>query len=99
MSASAPSVFADAGILCYEDGYLTQGLELLSLRLELAGAGDLLTVLTLTCWGTDRNDCPHCALTKGTPDPHPRPPTPPPPPPPGPKGIGANDVTDPRAGE
>ena len=85
----APSVFADAGVLCFEEGALVEGLEILSLRLEIAGAGSLLDVLMATCWGTDRDDCPHCRIpvryhrdTKGTPDPHPKPPPPPPPPPP-----------------
>ena len=87
----AVDVFADAGIVAWQDGVLPDALAELSVRLDLAGAGDLLDTLIRTCWGPDRRDCPHCAIdiryaTKGTPDPHPKPQPPPPPPPPDPKG-------------
>jgi hypothetical protein len=79
--------FAEAGILAAHQGVLDRALVELALRLDLAGAGDLLTEITNeTCWdATDQHDqCPRCGtVLKGTPNPHPKPPPPPPPPKPG----------------
>lgn len=78
-------LFVEAGVLAHETGDLPDALELLAIRLDLAGAGELLATLTRTCWQPEHelDTCPSCgAELKGTPNPH-RPPPPPPPPPPG----------------
>ena len=67
--------FAELGVMCYRDGALADGLELLAHRLDYAGAGDLVAeLLGLEFTGVKQ-------------DPKPVPtPKPPPPPPPPPKG-------------
>lgn len=37
--------FAELGVMCYRDGALTEGLELLAHRLDYAGAGQLVAEL------------------------------------------------------
>jgi len=85
-------VFADVGVMAAEDGVLPDALAELAVRLDLAGAGDLLTEMTSrTCWQVSHGDqVPGCRC-KGTPNPKPTPPPPskpaapkPPPPPPPP---------------
>lgn len=79
-------LFVEAGQLAHDTGVLPEAIELLGVRLDMAGAGDLLATLTRACWhATDQHEhCPTCgADLKGTPNPHqPKPPPPPPPPPP-----------------
>jgi hypothetical protein len=54
--------FVELGLMAHQDGILPDALAELAVRLDIAGAGDLLTTLTNTCWGPDRHNCPHCAL-------------------------------------
>lgn len=79
-------VFVDAGLLAHDTGQLPEALELLAIRLDLAGHGDLLGQLTRTCFTAHVDDgiCPACGHELKAPpgDPHPKPPPPPPPPPP-----------------
>ncbi len=79
--------FVAAGQLAHDQGVLDRALAELAVRLDLAGAGDLLTEITNeTCWhATDQHEqCPTCGtVLKGNPNPHPKPPPPPPPPRPG----------------
>lgn len=79
-------VFADMGVMAAEDGVLPDALAELAVRLDIAGAGDLLTQVTsLTCWavyhGAGKPGC-RCPEAKGTPNPRPTPPPPPKPAPP-----------------
>lgn len=81
-------VFVDAGLLAHDTGQLPEALELLAVRLDMAGAGELLAQLTRSCFDRHGDDgiCPACGHDLKAPpgDPHPRPtppPTPPPPPP------------------
>jgi hypothetical protein len=62
VNGTAVDVFVDAGIEAHDRGVLPDALAELSIRLDLVGAGDLLDVLMATCWGPDRDDCPHCAI-------------------------------------
>lgn len=73
-------VFVDAGMLAHDTGQLPAALEELAIRLDLAGAGELLTAITdRTCWGVG-DQCPHCGTDmKAPPNPHPKPPDPKPP--------------------
>lgn len=80
-------MFADAGLIAAQERRLPDALAELAIRLDLAGAEELVTQLTnLTCWavthGAGEPGC-RCAV-KGTPNPQPI--KPPPPPPPKPKG-------------
>ena len=79
-------LFVDAGMLAHDTGQLPAALEELAIRLDLAGAGDLLSLITdRTCWAPHADVCPRCGHDlKRDPQPHPRPPKPPPPPPPQP---------------
>jgi hypothetical protein len=72
MPSAVVNGFAELGVMAYEDGILPDALAELSIRLDLAGAGPLLDQLIATCWGPNRDDCPHCAIdirygTKGRP--------------------------------
>jgi len=81
-------IFADTGVIAAEDGLLPEALAELAVRLDLAGAGDLLTLMVdRTCWQVSHGDLvPGCRCAKGTPNPKPTPPPPPrPQPPKGPK--------------
>lgn len=74
-------VFADAGQLAAADGVLPDALAELAVRLDLAGAGALLTEITdRTCWAATHGAVAGCRCQKGNPDPRPIPPPPPPPP-------------------
>lgn len=66
--------FAELGVMCYRDGVLADGLELLAARLDYAGAGEFVAeILHLEFTDSDKRD--------------PKPvPTPKPPPSPNPKG-------------
>lgn len=79
----AVDLFAQAGIAAHDQGVLPDALLELSIRLEIAGAGDLLTFITNhTCWTPhDDEPCPSCGhmSDKRDPQPHPKPPPPPPP--------------------
>jgi hypothetical protein len=81
VTAPTVAVFVTAGLMAHEDGVLDRALAELSIRLDL-------DTLMATCWGPDRDDCPHCAIpvryqtAKPNPQPHPKPTPPPPPPPP-----------------
>ena len=66
--------FVDLGVECWHQGTLFDALELLAARLDLAGAGELVTEIMAVDWSP----------AKGTPNPTPKPP--PPPPRPTPKG-------------
>lgn len=79
-------VFADTGLMAVEDGDGRRALAEFAVRLDLAGAGEFLTLATnLTCWAVDhgagRPGC-RCPEAKGTPNPQPTPPPPPQPTPP-----------------
>lgn len=75
-------LFVAAGEIAHDENVLDDGLRLLAARLDLKGAGDLLTAITdRTCWEAHGDVCPRCGH-KRDPQPHPRPPKPPPPPPP-----------------
>jgi hypothetical protein len=71
-------LFADTGVIAAEEGVLPDALAELSVRLDLAGAGELLTEMTdRTCWQVSHGDqVPGCRC-KGTPNPRPTPPPPP----------------------
>jgi hypothetical protein len=80
---STVDVFVDVALVAYGDGILSDALAELAVRLDLAGAGEVLDQLMFTCWanehGVDRPGC-RCFQKK---DPNPRPlPRPQPPPPP-----------------
>lgn len=83
-------VFVQAGVLAHEQGVLDRALVELGVRLELKGAGELLSMITdQVCWAAHdgHRSCPACGTAlKPNPNPHPKPP--PPPPPPKPKGVG-----------
>jgi hypothetical protein len=84
-TTTAVDMFAEVGVIAFRQGALTDALHELTVRVDLAGGGDLLAEFARTCW-TPRSggNCSCCGATaKGTPDPHPKPPPPPPPPPPG----------------
>lgn len=76
-------VFVDAGMLAHETGQLPEALELLAVRLDMAGAGEMLAQITSSCFDRHGDDgvCPTCGHKTPPGDPHPRP-TPPPTPPP-----------------
>lgn len=78
--------FVEAGEIAHDTGLLPDALEALAVRLDLAGAGDLLrTITNEVCWAPHEGVCPRCGWSaKQPPQPHPRPPQPPPPPPPPP---------------
>jgi hypothetical protein len=65
-------LFADAGIDLYHTGQLTEGLELLAARLDMAGAGDLLVQMMGVEWTDSTKQDP-----KPVPTPKPQPPKPP----------------------
>lgn len=75
MAGGTVTAFADLGVMAYEDGVLPDALHELALRLDLSGAGELLTLITdQTCWGhIGELPCPRCGL-KRDPTPHPKPP-------------------------
>jgi hypothetical protein len=76
LAERAIDLFAEAGVIAYRQGALTDALHELSVRIDLAGGGDLLAEFARTCW------TPGCACgtdVKGTPDPHPKPAPPKPP--------------------
>ena len=76
-------VFADVGVMAAEDGVLPDALAELAIRLDLAGAGDLLTLMVdRTCWQVSHGDLVPGCRCKGTPNPRPTPPPPPKPAPP-----------------
>jgi hypothetical protein len=76
-------VFVAAGELAHEARELPDALLELAVRLDIKGAGDLLTLITEgTCWAAHRDSdgvCQRCGH-KRPPDPHPKPPQPPRPP-------------------
>lgn len=72
-------LFVEAGRLAHEAGELPDALAELAIRLDLAGAGDLLDRLTRTCWEAHDDVCPRCGHAKRDPQPHAPPPPPPPP--------------------
>ena len=77
-------VFVDVALVAYADGVLPDALAELAVRLDLAGAGELLDQLMFTCWApTHGLDAVGCRCHKKPPDPRPLPKPPPPPPPKG----------------
>jgi hypothetical protein len=50
------ALFADAGIDLYHQGRLSEGLELLAARLDMAGAGDLLVQMMGVEWTDTKQD-------------------------------------------
>lgn len=81
---TAPTVvsFAELGVMCYRDGVLADGLELLAQRLDYAGAGQLVAALLSVDWVEGER------AGKGNPQPRPKPPPDPPKPPPDPPKDG-----------
>lgn len=76
-------IFADAGVVAAQEGVLSDALAELAVRLDLAGAGDLLTqMVNRTCWQVSHGDLVPGCRCKGTPNPKPTPPPPPKPAPP-----------------
>ena len=72
-------LFAAAGLVAHESGLLPDALAELAVRLDIKGAGPLLTLITETCWTAHEDVCPTCG-GKRDPQPHPKPPKPPEPP-------------------
>ena len=75
-------VFADAGLMAFQEGVLPDAIAELAIRLDLAGAGPLLDELMALCFARydDRGVCPVCGGKQPPGKPHPKPPKPPPPP-------------------
>lgn len=67
------ALFADAGIDLYHQGQLTEGLELLAARLDMAGAGDLLVQMMGVEWTDTKQDPKPVPTPKPAPPPKPEP--------------------------
>jgi len=67
------ALFADAGIDLYHQGQLTEGLELLAARLDMAGAGDLLVQMMGVEWTDTKQDPKPVPTPKPQPPPKPEP--------------------------
>ncbi len=79
----ARDVFVAAGLVAHDAGALPGALAELAIRLDLAGAGDLVQSLCEVSFAPDCDDtCRYCGAELKHPPGDPKPPPPPPPPPP-----------------